>query len=105
NPKATMAVTTRPNSRHQAQIGMTPGSNESSDSAEMADWMPNQPMRLMPIANPTREAPTSPNPVHRASSAVFSPSFWPMMPTMHMITSRMIEPNRNARTALPNVIP
>lgn len=76
----------------------------SSDWAEIADWMPNQPMRLMPMARPTSEAPTSPNPVQRARSAVLRPSFCPMKPTMHMITSRMIDPKRNARNASPKVM-
>ena len=33
------------------------------------------------------------------------PSFWPMMPTMHIITSRMIEPRSSARAASPKVMP
>ncbi len=103
-PKATMPVTMRPKMRLQAHTGRAPGMRASSDSAEIADWMPNQPIRLMPIARPTSEAPISPKPVQRASSEVFRPSRWPMKPTTHMITSRMIEPNRKARKASPKVM-
>jgi hypothetical protein len=67
--------------------------------------MPNQPIRLMPMASPTIALPPWPNPVHLASSEVCMPSRRPMMPMPMATSSRMIAPNVSASTADQKSIP
>jgi hypothetical protein len=97
-------VTTSPNTSDQPHSGSTPTS-AASPCAETADWMPNQPTRLIPIASPISADPDLPNPVQRASMEVDIPSRIPMMPTKTATTSRMTAPRVSATNASQNPIP
>ncbi len=55
-PRSTIAVTTSPKTSDHAQAGRI-GRIATSPEAETPDWMPNQPMRLSPIARPTSAEP------------------------------------------------
>src|SRR5690349_14211073 len=56
NPNRTTRVTARPKISDQTQTGNTP-SRAASPCADTADWIPNHPMRLMPIASPISDEP------------------------------------------------
>ncbi len=104
NPKMQMAVTTSPKRIDHPQAG-SPPRVLASPWAETADWMPNQPMRLMPMARPMSADPPRPNPSQRATIEVDMPSREPMMPTKIETTSRMTAPNVNAQNAVQKLIP
>jgi hypothetical protein len=103
-PRTTIAVTSRPNTSAQPHSGRPPMS-DTRPCAETADWMPNQPMRLIPMASPMSAEPPRPKPVQRAIMDVERPSRTPMTPTRIVMSSRMTEPRVKARTAGQKLIP
>jgi hypothetical protein len=90
-PRITTAVMIRPNASDHAHTG-SHGMIEWRPDAETPDWIPNQPMRLMPMARPMSADPAWPKPVQRDRTEVFSPSRWPMRPVKTHTTSRITAP-------------
>ncbi len=90
-PSITTAVMMRPNASDQAHTG-SHGMIELRPEAETPDWIPNQPMRLTPMARPMSAEPLCPKPVQRDRIEVFSPSRCPISPVKMQTTSRMTAP-------------